>query len=112
MKRIFYKLKKVYQVITATLVAVFFMSTTALADLQGTPLVTGTQRLIEDVTNWLMGLGTVITILMVIYCLIRRNMADEMDHKKWQTRAIVSLVSGVGVVVASAVINAVVGYYQ
>ncbi len=49
---------------------------------------------------------------MVIYCLLRRNMADEMDHKKWQTRMIVSLISGVGIVVASGVIKALVSYYQ
>ena len=67
---------------------------------------------IQDVTAWIIGLGSGVTILMVIYCLLRRNMADEMDHKKWQTRMIVSLISGVGIVVASGVIKALVSYYQ
>ena len=49
---------------------------------------------------------------MVVYCLIRRNMADEMDHKKWQQRMTVSLVSGIGAIAASSVINILASYYQ
>lgn len=80
--------------------------------IQNTSLATGTRSLIEDVTSWLTGIGIVVTILMVVYCLIRRNMADEMDHKKWQQRMTVSLVSGVGIVAATSVINVLVSYYQ
>lgn len=110
MKRI---VKKVVNKVNGFIIAMICMSQSVFADgIQNTKLATGTRQLIEDITTWMTGIGIVVTVLMVIYCLIRRNMADEMDHKKWQTRMTVSIVSGVGVVVASAVINAIVSYYQ
>lgn len=106
-------IKKIMCKVNMSAMLIWCMAQTVFADsIQNTSLATGTQQLIEDITSWLTGIGAIVTILMVVYCLIRRNMADEMDHKKWQTRMTVSLVSGIGVVVASTVINALVSYYQ
>lgn len=106
-------MKKITNKINAMFIIMMCTVQSVYADgIQNTPLATGTRRLIEDITSWLTGIGAVVTILMVVYCLVRRNMADEMDHKKWQTRMTVSIISGVGIVAASAVINALVSYYQ
>lgn len=82
------------------------------ADIASSSLATGTKNLIADVTSYITGIGIAVTVLMVVYCLIRRNMADEMDHRKWQQRMTVSGISGIGIVVASSVINIIFSYYQ
>lgn len=107
------RIKKVVEKISLTSMGMVFLTQTAFAgSIESTTLATGTQQLISDITSWLTGIGAILTVLMVVYCLVRRNMADEMDHKKWQQRMTVSLVSGIGVVVASSVINVLVSYYQ
>ena len=83
--------KKILEKINLIGIAMMITAQAAFADsISSTKLATGTTNLIQDVTAWIIGLGSGVTILMVIYCLLRRNMADEMDHKKWQTRMIVS----------------------
>lgn len=105
--------KKITNTVKTTFIIILFTVNRVCADgIQNTALATGTRQLIEDVTSWMVGIGVVVTVLMVVYCLIRRNMADEMDHKKWQQRMIVSLVSGIGVIAATSVINVLVSYYQ
>lgn len=106
-------IKGIIEKINVMIIAMMCSAQSVLADgIQNTTLATGTRQLIEDVTSWMTGIGAVVTILMVVYCLIRRNMADEMDHKKWQQRMTVSLVSGIGVIAATSVINVLVSYYQ
>lgn len=46
-------------------------------------IVKGTEKLVGDVTTWLMVLAPVVAGLLIIYFCIRRGMADEMDQKKW-----------------------------
>lgn len=103
--------KNIIKTAATSVAALSAMQSAVYADIQDSVLATGTTKLIQDMTNWITGLGIGCTVLMVVYCLIRRNMADEMDHKKWQTRMTVSLVSGVGVTCASAIINVIMGYY-
>ena len=65
-------------------------------------IVTGTEQLIGDLTNWLMILAPVVSGLLIIYFCIRRGMADEMDQKKWNNRIVVAVVSCIGAVLGSA----------
>ena len=75
-------------------------------------LVQGSQNLINDITSWLMILAPVVTVLLVIYFCIRRAAADEIDQKKWNNRIMVAVVSCIGAVLASALINIIMGYFQ
>ena len=64
----------------ATLTASFFMSAPAYAaGVQDSQIVKGTEKLVGDVTTWLMVLAPVVAGLLIIYFCIRRGMADEMD---------------------------------
>lgn len=72
----------------------------------------GTEKLIQDVTTWLMVLAPVVAGLLIIYFCIRRSAADEMDQKKWNNRIVVSIVSCIGAVLGSATLNLIIGYYQ
>lgn len=93
-------------VITATL------STTVHADIAGSKIATGTVKLVSDATSWLLVIAPSVSVLLIIYYLIRKGMSDEMEHKKWNSRIIVTIVSCIGAVVASVLINVLVGYYQ
>jgi ABC-type molybdate transport system permease subunit len=46
----------------------------------GSQIVTGTEKLISDVTTWLMVLAPIVAGLLIIYFCIRRSAADEMDQ--------------------------------
>lgn len=88
----------------ATLTASFFMSAPAYAaGVQDSQIVKGTEKLVGDVTTWLMVLAPVVAGLLIIYFCIRRGMADEMDQKKWNNRIVVAVVSCIGAVLGSAI---------
>ncbi|MCG8540149.1 MAG: hypothetical protein MJA82_09440 [Clostridia bacterium] len=75
-------------------------------------LVKGTEKLINDVTVWLMVLAPIVAGLLIIYFCIRRSAADEMDVKKWNNRITTAIVSCIGAVLGSALLNLIIGYYQ
>ena len=65
----------------ATLTASFFMSAPAYAaGVQDSQIVKGTEKLVGDVTTWLMVLAPVVAGLLIIYFCIRRGMADEVEQ--------------------------------
>lgn len=100
-------------VVISTLAASFFMSTPAYAaNVQDSQIVKGTEKLIGDLTTWLMVLAPVVAGLLIIYFCIRRGMADEMDQKKWNNRIMVAVVSCIGAVLGSATLNLILGYYK
>lgn len=82
------------------------------ADINNSPIVTGTERLLSDVTTWLMVLAPVVAGLLIIYFCIRRSAADEMDQKKWNNRIVVAVVSCIGAVLGAATLNLILGYYR
>ncbi|WP_353852767.1 Mbov_0395 family pilin-like conjugal transfer protein [Dehalobacter restrictus] len=106
-------LKKV-RVSAAVLAATAMTAVPAYAadSVQGSKLVTGTEKLIGDVTTWLMVLAPVVAGLLIIYFCIRRSAADEMDTKKWNNRITVAIVSCIGAVLGSATLNLIIGYYK
>lgn len=84
----------------------------AADDISDSPIVKGTERLISDVTTWLMVLAPIVSGLLIIYFCIRRSAADEMDQKKWNNRIVVAIVSCIGAVLGSATLNLILGYYR
>lgn len=97
-----------------TALAVSFMTAmpARAADINSSTIVTGTEKLIGDLTTWLMVLAPVVAGLLIIYFCIRRSAADEMDQKKWTNRITVAVVSCIGAVLGSATLNLILGYYQ
>jgi len=82
------------------------------ADIGTSKLATGTEKLIKDVTSWLMIVAPLVTVVAIIYYLIRKTVSDEIDHKKWNTRISTAIICCIGVVVAALIINLIVSYYQ
>ena len=79
--------------------------------IQNTTLVKGTEKLIQDLTNWLLVIAPTITILLVGYYFMRKSASDEMDGKRWDNRIKVAIISCIGVMVASGIINVLSTYY-
>ena len=82
------------------------------SDISSSILATGTEKLVKDATTWLLVIAPAITIIAVIYYFIRKGMADEMDHRKWNTRISTAIISCIGVVTASIIIKVIIAYYQ
>lgn len=107
------KLLKKAWLATAVMVASEILAVPVYADgVKDSKLVTGTEKLIGDVTTWLMVLAPVVSGLLIIYFCIRRSAADEMDTKKWNNRIVVAVVSCIGAVLGSATLNLIIGYYK
>ena len=79
---------------------------------QDSGIVKGTEKLIGDLTTWLMVLAPVVAGMLIIYFCIRRSAADEVDQKKWNNRIVVAVVSCIGAVLGSATLNLILGYYS
>jgi ABC-type molybdate transport system permease subunit len=112
-KNIFNKSKK--RIFVLCVLVMFTLSCAmpafAAGTVQDSQIVKGTQKLIQDLTTWLMILSPVVAGLLIIYFCIRRSAADEMDQKKWNNRVVVAIVSCIGAVLASATLNLIIGYF-
>lgn len=104
--------RKIKGIAAATIAAASALTTTAYADIAGSKIATGTVKLVSDATSWLLVIAPSVSVLLIIYYLIRKGMSDEMEHKKWNSRIVVTIVSCIGAVVASVLINVLVGYYN
>lgn len=82
------------------------------AGIESTSLVKGTQKLIGDLTNWLLIIAPTITVLLIGYYLLRKSASDEMDAKRWDTRVKITIICCIGVVVMSGLINVLMSYYR
>jgi hypothetical protein len=104
------------RIVSLALSAYFTLSASthvyAAGGIGGSPIVTGTEKLVGDVTAWLMVLAPIVAELLIIYFCIRRSAADEMEQKKWNTRIIAATVSCIGAMLGSATLNLVIGYYR
>ena len=116
LKTIFNRLKRFRETVVAAVctACVFFSSAVPVsaAGLQDSEIVKGTEKLIGDVTTWLMVLAPVVAGMLIIYFYIRRAAADEVDQKKWNNRIVVAVVSCIGAVLGSALLNLILGYYS
>ena len=102
-------------VVALAIISVFTgycFATEGTGGINNTTLVTGTQNLITDLTNWALVVTPILTALLVVYYLIRKSAADEMDGKRWDSRVRIALICCIGVVIASGLINVIIGYYQ
>lgn len=82
------------------------------SSVEGSQLAIGTEKLIKDVTNWLLILAPVLTACLIGYYLLRKSASDEMDTKRWDNRIKIAVISCIGVVIASGLINIIIGYYR
>jgi len=62
-------------------ITTFLLALTVYAGQIGqSKLATGTEQLVKDATAWLLVIAPLVTVIAVIYYLIRKTISDEMDH--------------------------------
>lgn len=106
------KIRKNFLVALGTVSTLVLTSTPVSANaVADSAIVKGTEKLIEDLTTWLMILAPVVGGLVIIYFFIRRSAADEMEQKKWNNRITTAIVSVIGAVLASATLKLIISYY-
>lgn len=103
---------KVIEKIGLATTSLLFYNNTCFAGVGDSKLATGTTNLINDLTNWLLIVAPILTVLLVGYYLLRKSASDEMDSKRWDTRIKIALICCIGVVVASGLITIIIGYYK
>lgn len=105
-------LKKIVAVIYAAVTMAALNISAFASGLEQSAAVTGTKKLLNDVSNVLLVVAPIAGVVCVTYFAIRHGAADEMDQKKWKQRIVVAVVSVIVAVLASALITTLVGYYQ
>ena len=99
--------------IVVTIIMLYILSTSAFAsDIASSKLATGTEKLIKDATAWLLVVAPLVTVAALIYFAIRKGIADELDHKKWNSRMITAVICGGIAVLASVIVNLIMDYYR
>lgn len=90
----------------------FCIETFATGGIASSKLATGFQKLVNDGTIWLTVIAIPVTVFLVVFFAIRKGAADEQDQKMWQKRITTALVCGIGVILASSVVNVISGYFM
>lgn len=85
---------------------------TSGGNLETSVVVTGTQKLLNDIGKVGIGLGIGVAVAGLIYCGIRKMMANEHDAPTWNKRMAGVLIGAVIVVVAGGIVTLVTGYYR
>lgn len=83
----------------------------ASGDIGSSDFAKGFQKLLEDLTKWLIIIAPIVTGCLLIYLFIRRGAADDHEQKQWNKRIVSALVCGVLAVGASLVIQMFNGYF-
>lgn len=110
-------MRKFYKKIISLITVIYFIllnkgvAFAAPGRLQDSQIAKGTENLIKDATTWLMVLAPIVGGLLVMFFFLRKGAADDMDQKMWQKRINTAIYSTIGVIVASALINLIIGYY-
>lgn len=73
--------------------------------------VSGTRKLISDLTLYLVGLVAAVTTICLIWTGYQWNMASDEEKPKYNKKAKHTLFVGVGIMIASGVVSWVFGYY-
>ena len=106
-------MKKVYALLMSLAIStVTAVNAFAAGNIADSVAVTGTKKLIDDVTTAALVIAPVIGVVLIVYFCIRRSAADEMDQKKWNNRIATAVVSIIGAVLATSLLNVVVSYYS
>lgn len=76
-----HSLREKFKKVMLTVMAVTLtLAQSVSADIAGSKIATGTTKLVSDATSWLLIIAPSVSVLLIIYYLIRKGMSDEMEH--------------------------------
>lgn len=114
------KVKSIGKKITLTFTyALLILSNTMLvfaappsSDITNSDIFKGAKKLIEDGSGALLIIAPILGALLFGYFSIRKGAADEMDHKMWDKRKNIVIISTISVFISSSLINLIVKYFE
>lgn len=107
------KIKGKITMIMMNIVMCFYMAQNYVyAGIGSNKLFTGTKKLFTDVRNALIGISFAVGVAVIVYYLIRMNLADEMDAKMYKKKIGISFICMVGAIVVVSLITAALSYYK
>lgn len=107
------KIKTIIRRVAAAMVACLTLATAAMAEgVSDSTIVTGTTRLLSDLSTALMILCPTVSGVVAIYFAIRRSMADETDGKMWEKRIKIAIICAIGGPLLIGLISLIAGYYN
>lgn len=96
----------------AVFLLLIFCSNVFAGGLEGSKIVTGTKKLLQDAGKVLVILGIIAGGVFMSYYGIRMAGADEQDKKGWKNRIMAAAIGTIIAVAAGAIITMLVKYYQ
>lgn len=109
MKKIMKTIGKKMKYMSAFICLFLMMGSSAFA---AEPIfISGTKKLVNDLTKYLMGIVAIVTVLYLIITGYQWYMATEEEKPKFKKKAFWTIVVGVGILIASGVVSWVFGYY-
>lgn len=103
--------KKLYTSLCLIITYFFIPDKIYAGGLQGSSLVKGTEKLINDATNVGLVLAPIIAGVAGIYCAIRLSTAEEQDKKMWQDRLKRVFLGFIVAITIVGLIKVIAGYY-
>lgn len=74
--------------------------------------VTGTEKLVSDLTTWLTAGAAAVTVVLLIKVGYQWNIADVEEKVKYKKNFFMTLVIGAAITLASAIVTWLFSYYQ
>lgn len=74
--------------------------------------ISGTLKLVNDLTSWLMGLVVAFMILVFSWNLFKYFGADDNEKPKYIKNAKMTIIVGIAILLASVIIKLIVSYYK
>ncbi len=90
---------------------IYFKLLEAAGGFSSSTIATGTANLLTDILNWLYVIVPITGALFIAYFAIRRSGAEPNEKSDWTKRITTAVVSTLIGVLASVIINLIVGYY-
>lgn len=84
----------------------------AYAGVESSVFVTGTEKLLGDITTAGLLIAPGVAIAVIVYCFIRMTFSDEHEAKVWKKRITTALFAGIGATSAAALIKLLFSYYK
>lgn len=111
MKNLICKFKKIYLSFALLLTNILFPKIIYAGGIQGSNLVKGTEKLIQDATSVGLVLAPIIAGLAGLFCAIRLSTAEEQDKKMWQDRLKRVFIGFILAISIVGLIKVIAGYY-
>ena len=104
--------RKLKKIVALTIVSCMLLTSCCFAtSIQDSKIITGTQALINDLTNSMLFIVPAISVGFIIYYLVRKMAADEDAHR-WDGKIKVAIICCIAVFVVASLIKIIISYYQ